>query len=110
MRSSAGRAWLLPDDFLVEASNLMNVWFGKDDAYVAQTCNGGVSWDLRGHYGSLGQTLQYWTRDVVFVRVNQTDARSYIVVFVNGEHRYNLEESRLTEDDLRDWISSFVCL
>jgi len=83
MRSSWGTASSLPVALETDAdgdAELEDVWFGKDDSYVAQNARGGWRWDLRGHYGSLGQTLKYGTKGIGSVGLNVTDGSFYIVL------------------------------
>ncbi|KAE8370163.1 hypothetical protein BDV27DRAFT_119758 [Aspergillus caelatus] len=39
-------------------SKVVQVWFGKDDAYIISMGNGRYIWDLRGHYSKLHDKLK----------------------------------------------------
>ena len=117
MRTPGGRAWLLPDaldTMVTKAKNsgkenpLRNVWFGKDDTYVAQGNDGSISWSLQGYYGSLGQTLKYGTKRIKSLGLNLTDGSSYIALWMDGTHQFNPGECALSKDDLKNWIFSFA--
>ncbi|KAE8138967.1 hypothetical protein BDV38DRAFT_281527 [Aspergillus pseudotamarii] len=56
-----GRSWSVPSDIATAAgdmSKVVQVWFGKDDAYIISMSNGRYIWDLRGHYSKLHDKLK----------------------------------------------------
>lgn len=108
MRTRGGRAWCLPESLDPNADDLTGVWFGKDDAYVAQQTDGSHVWNLRGHYGSLGQTLKYGTKTIKSVGLNLTDGSSYIVLWMDGSYQFNGGESGLSKHELESWVASIV--
>lgn len=108
MRTRGGRAWCLPESLDTNADDLTGVWFGKDDAYVAQLSDGRHKWNLRGHYGSLAQTLRYGTKTIKSVGLNLTDGSSYIVLWMDGSYQFNGGGSGLSKHELESWIASIV--
>lgn len=108
MRTRGGRVSALPEALKPDAYDLTDVWFGKDDAYVAQRTGGGQNWNLRGHYGSLGQTLKYGTKTIMSVGLNLTDGSSYIVLWTDGSYQFEDGGIRLNKQELESWIASIV--
>ncbi|KAI4159750.1 MAG: hypothetical protein L6R39_000307 [Caloplaca ligustica] len=116
-RAGGARAWNLPDrlDTLVDSAlengrenPLKNVWFGKDDSYVAQKQDGGLLWNLMGYYGNLESTLRYGTSGIKCLGLNLTDENSYIVLFMDGSFRLKAGETGLTSDDIKEWVRSWA--
>lgn len=112
MRSDWGNAWNLPpnvknsigiDDS--SRSTVEDLWLGIDASYVAQRANGKLTWNLNGQYGSLDQTLQYNTKRIKAVGLNQEDARSYIIIWEDRTFQFNPGKCPLTMNDVKEWVN-----
>lgn len=106
-RSTEGSsAWNLPGG--LGTRGFSHVWFGKDDSYVAQTEGGSLEWNLKGHYGSLGQTLKYNTKTIKTLGLNVTDGSSYLILFMDGSIQLNPGGCHLTTAEVREWVQSWI--
>ena len=108
--------WCLDDDAVdhiglkKEAKNendpVEQVWLGYDGSYVAQRSSGQKSYDLKGHYGSLGQTLKYPGSKIAALGLNLTNGSGYFLMLEDGTNQCNPGGCLIDRNAFRRWVQA----
>lgn len=112
-RSSEGNAWCLADK-AVEHIGLEDnpddpvekVWLGYDGTYISQRASGASRWSLKGHYGSLNNTIKYSDCKVAALGLNLENGLGYFLALEDGKVYCNPGGCEIEKNTFHNWVNA----